>query len=125
MQAAFLGRVVFPPPAPGPLRLARCDRTGAGLAADRDKAFVMQRIERDSFSLGETQRDLARPVEQGVELDQAALRFGLRERDAAARGRLVGAQAGDPDLRPVQGPAQWLDLADVAAGFAGVAGSRG
>jgi len=120
MQAAFLGRVVLPPPAPGPLGLAGTDGTGAGLAADRDETPLVQRVERDAVLAGEGQSLVARPVEQRVELDQVALAVDLGEGDAATRSRLVGPQPGDPGCGAGERAAERLDLADIAASLAGL-----
>jgi hypothetical protein len=46
MEAAFFLGGFFPPPAAFTFMLARQDRTGAGLAADADKAFLMQFVVR-------------------------------------------------------------------------------
>jgi hypothetical protein len=42
VQARIPGVVAFPPPAAGPLRLARTDRAGAGLAADREETLRVE-----------------------------------------------------------------------------------
>src|SRR5262245_59212603 len=94
MQPAFALLLGLPPPACA-LRLAGCDRTRAGRAADRGEALRVQRIDRDVVRADEGQQLLATPVEQGTELDQATLGLGGHDRHIATMGGLLGAQAGD------------------------------
>src|SRR5262249_60146375 len=76
--------------------LAGAHRARARRAADREKALLVQRIDRHLMFAGERRDRLARPVGQRVELEEAARAIGLDEVDAATLRRLVGAQAGDP-----------------------------
>src|SRR5437763_11396796 len=64
---------------------------------------------------------VARPVDQRIELEQAARAIGLDQVDAAAPRRLVGAQAGDPGAGAGERARERLDLAHVAAGDARLA----
>src|SRR5262249_22196143 len=72
VQAAFLLVLLLPPPAAGALGLAWLHRAGAGRAADRQKARVMQGVVGNAVLVHEGDHALARPVEEGIKLDQAA-----------------------------------------------------
>src|SRR5688500_11708178 len=113
MEAAFARLVILPPPAPGPPRLPRRDCSGAGLAADRREAQSVERVDRNAFGRAEIGDPLARPVEQGRELDQPAIGIPGGEIDSAAAVRLVGAKPGHPGRGARQRPPQRLYLADV------------
>src|ERR1700694_545574 len=84
MQAALLRARLLPPPPPGPLRLARRDRTGAGGAADRDEAAFVQGVGGHAVGAGVFGRLIAAPIEQRVDLQQCARLVPTRERGVAA-----------------------------------------
>ena len=107
MQPALLLALVLPPPAPGPLGFAGAHRARAGGAADRDEAFLVQRIGRHAVRGGEGARRLARPVEQRAELEEAAPAVGLDQIDAA---RCADWSARRPVIQP---------LAPASARFSG------
>src|SRR5580700_2974113 len=114
VQAAFLVLRLLPPPAPGTLRLTRHDGTGARRAADRQKAALMQRIARHVIGAHEFARVLACPIEQRIDLDQAALFVELSKQQLGTVGGLIGAQPGDPGGGAMERPRQRRDLADGA-----------
>src|SRR5208337_4182921 len=118
MQAAFFLGLVFPPPAAGAFRLARRDGAGAGRAADRDKAFLVQNVDWNFVFRAEIRDVLARKIEQWARLDQAASLVNFDEARAGSMRRLIGAQSGDPDFRAGQRASQRLDLARSATRFA-------
>src|SRR5260370_18802977 len=88
-KAAFLFVAVFPPPAAGALRLAGAHRAGARGAADRQKSFLVQRIDRDLVGRGQFFQSLAGPIAQRVELEKIALSIGNHETDLRAICRLL------------------------------------
>jgi hypothetical protein len=116
VQAALAGRVGLPPPAAGPLVLAGAGRAGAGRAADRGVAALVQRVHRQAVAAHVGPDLLAGPVGERVELEDAAVggvQLGLGR---APPGRAaVAAQPGRPGPDADQGPLQGGDLADVAA----------
>src|ERR1700729_640775 len=114
VQAAFLFLRLLPPPAPGTLRFARHDGTGARRATDRQKAALMQRIARHVVGAHEFARALARPIEQRINLDQAALFVEQSRQYLGAVGGLIGAQPGDPGGGAIERPRQRRDLANGA-----------
>src|ERR1700681_3196262 len=114
VQAAFLFLRLPPPPAPGTLRLARHDGAGARCTTDRQKAALMQRIAWHVVGTHEFERAFARPIEQRIDLDQAALRVVQRRQYLRAVRGLIGAQPGDPGNAAVKRPRQRRDLADRA-----------
>src|SRR4030095_1902769 len=71
MQAAFLGGLVFPPPAARAEVLAQADGAGAGRAADAGIELVVQRVVVDLVDADVVPDVAPRPVGQGVELDAA------------------------------------------------------
>ena len=91
MQAAFLLFFLLPPPAPGAFRLAGLDRAGAGRAADRDKAFFMQRIDRHVIGGAISGHVVTGEIEQRTGLDQAARLVEFDEAQMRAMVRLVAA----------------------------------
>src|SRR3984957_6826909 len=117
MQPAFLFLVRFPPPAARALGLARRDRARAWRAGDRGEPLGVPGIDGGLVRDRERPPPLARPVEQGAELEQAA-RIARHHVDVAAVAGLVGAQADDPRRGSRQGAVERLDLAHVAAGGA-------
>jgi len=100
VQSAFGLAFVFPPPAAGAFRFARCDSARAGRAADGEKAAGMQFIDRYVVRAREVDRALARPVVERVDLDQAVRTIETGKFDSSAMLGLVGAQAGDPTAAP-------------------------
>src|SRR5437588_8107202 len=113
VDAAF--ELVGAGPAAGALLLVRRGRPGAGDAADRAVAGLVQRVVGNLVDLDVGPDALLVPVRERVELpDPVAVRpLELRSRRAARR--LVAADAGDPAVIRPQRLQQGLDLADVAA----------
>ena len=81
----------------------------------------MQRIDRNVVVAGEAQHRFARPIEQRVELENAAVPIDVDQADFAARLRLSGPDAGDPGRGAGERAVERLDLANMAACQAGVA----
>src|SRR6476659_6804498 len=98
VQAACLLSLLLPPPASGALMLIGADGAGAGRAADRGEAAVMQRVVGNVFTRDKLDDALARPVEQRIDLDQIARAIMLGEMRVRAFDRLFDAQAGDPSI---------------------------
>src|SRR3712207_2984663 len=73
MQAALAVGVGLPPPAPGPLVFARAGRAGAGGAADRAVAALVQRVGGQAVAAQVGPDLVAAPVGQRVELEDAAV----------------------------------------------------
>src|ERR1700745_3812356 len=96
VEPAFRLLVLFPPTAPGALRLAMRHRAGAGCAANRKKSAIMQRVIGNVVGVYESNYSVARPVEQRVHFDYPMLWIDYGVRHTCARGGLVGAQSGDP-----------------------------
>src|SRR4029450_4618478 len=91
VQAALALLAALPPPAPGALVLAGTGRAGAGRAADRGVALLVQRVHGQAVGADIGPDLLAAPVGQRVELDHAAVggvQLGL------GRGRAGPASAG-------------------------------
>src|SRR5204862_6683032 len=72
VEAALLLGGVLPPPAALALRLAGRDRAGAGGAADRDEAALVERADRRRALAQVGPQLLVAPAGQRVELDQRA-----------------------------------------------------
>ncbi len=132
MEAALFLCGLFPPPAPGPFVFAGVGDTGAGGAADRLEAFVVERVVGD-LVLQDVLPDLGRgPVGEGVPFDEGPFRVdgeaGVKLNNGdliAGAGALVAALAGDVGVDPVgQGAAQGFDFADAAALGVAVAAER-
>jgi len=115
VQAAFFFGGVFPPPAAGAKILAGADGPGAWRTADADKALVVQRIVGNVVLPYVVPDLLERPVEQRVKLDQLVRRIPFKRLHVEAVGRLLSANAGDPDFLPFQGAAERLNFAYLAA----------
>src|SRR2546429_8050408 len=102
-------------PAAGALLLVGRGRPGAGNAADRAIARLVQRVVRNLVDLDVGPDALLVPVGERVELpDAVAIRPLQLRRRRAARG-LVAADARDPGLIWSERREQRLHLADVAA----------
>ena len=84
--------------------------------------LVCNRFSGTSFAVANAQRLLAAPVDQRVDLDEAAVGVRLDQRHVLAVTRLVAAQAGEPSVRAGERAVERLDLADMAAGKSCVAG---
>src|SRR5689334_15088024 len=96
VQAAFLGFRVFPPPAAGADVFARLDRAGAGLAADRRVAALVQAVVGHVVGADVLPHILLRPVGQRVELGHAVGGIVFLHGQFGAGGRLGAALSGDP-----------------------------
>ena len=83
----------------------------------------MERICWHFVGFHDVQNFLPRPVEQRIELEQAAFGVELDYSHSGTMRRLVAAQAGDPGPGAGQGPVERLDLADMAARGAGLPGA--
>ena len=88
---------------------------GAGLAADRRVAAVVQRVVGHVVGADVVPHVLLGPVGQRIELGHAVGRVVFLHGQLGAGARLGAALAGDPGLLAGQGAAQRLDLADAAA----------
>src|SRR5438067_2245273 len=102
-------------PASGPLLLVGVDRAGAGDAADRAVAGIVQRVVRDLVHLDVGPDALLVPVCERVELPNVIAVRPLQLRSRRSARRLVAADAGDPGVVRTERFEQRLDLADVAA----------
>src|SRR5262249_55149672 len=72
VQATLLLVFLLPPPAASPLMLARLHGACAGRAADREETFIVQCVVWDAVVVDEGDHALTGPVEERIELDQAA-----------------------------------------------------
>ncbi len=125
MQAAFLGTVLLPPPAPGAKIFPYAHGAGAGCAADAGVEAVVQRVVIEVVA-GDVVPDIApSPVGQWVELQQPGAGpigacgvevAAVDQRHLGAGGGLFAPQTRDPSPLALQRPAQRLDFADGAAG---------
>jgi hypothetical protein len=116
VQPALAVGVGLPPPAPGALVLAGAGRPGAGGAADRGVALLVQRVDGQAVGPHVGPDLVAGPVGERVELDDAAMGVVHLGLGGPGPGRAaVAAQPGRPRPDPGQGPVQGGDLADVAA----------
>src|SRR5215510_5085010 len=107
--------LVRPGPAARPLLLVGCDRPGAGDAADRAVARLVERVVGNLVHLDVRPDALLVPVRERVHLPDAVALRPLELRRLGAARRLVAADAGDPGVVRVEGREQRLDLADLAA----------
>jgi hypothetical protein len=98
------------------------DGAGAGRAADAGEKLVVQRVVGDLVQRDVVPDVAPGPVGQRVELDQTlhGLLGRVDQRHLGARARLLAAQPGQPGFLAGQGAAQWLHLANAAAGLAQV-----
>src|SRR5919202_3757733 len=90
-------------------------RPGAGNAADRAVARLVQRVVRDLVHLDVGPDALLVPVRERVELPDVVALRPLQLRRAGAAWRLVAPDAGDPAVVGAQRLEERLDLADLAA----------
>src|SRR5213080_4411872 len=102
-------------PAACALLLVGCGRAGAGDAADRPVAGLVQRVVRDLVDLDVGPDALLVPVGERVELPDVVAVRPLQLRGPDAARRLVAADPGDPGVVRLERLEQRLDLADVAA----------
>src|SRR3954465_8918489 len=116
MDAAFLVGVLLPPPAAGPLGLARHHRPCARRAARRRVAVVEQLVI-GHFLVPDVVPDAVQgPVGEWVQLDDAAvLAVELDLRDVAPAHPLLAPEARDPCVQRRELALQRLDLAARAA----------
>ena len=82
----------------------------------------MQRVAWHVVGADEFARAVARPIEQRIDLDQAALFVEQSRQQLGAVGGLAGAQPGDPGGGAVERPRQRRDLANGATVEAGLDG---
>src|SRR5579863_5531886 len=116
MDAALLVVRVLPPPAAGARVLAGLDRAGAGRAADRREALVVQRVHRHAVLLGVGAHLLHGPGDEGVYLRDPVVRgVDLDLGALGARHRLPAAQAREPGVEVGERAAERLHLSDAAA----------
>src|SRR5215510_6315924 len=107
--------LVRPGPPACPLLLVGCDRPGAGDAADRAVARLVQRVVGNLVHFDVRPDALLVPVRERVHLPDAVALGPLHLRRLGAARRLVSADAGDPGVVRVEGREERLDLADLAA----------
>src|SRR5262245_18878883 len=91
------------------------DRPGAGDAADRAVARLVQRVEGNLVHLDVGPDALLVPVRERVHLPDAVALRPLQLRRLGAARRLVAADARDPGAVGLERRQQRLDLADLAA----------
>src|SRR5207244_10945028 len=95
LDAALLGRVLLPPPAAGARILAGGGRTGAGDAADRGVALVVEGVVRHVVGPAVVPDLLVLPAGQRVALqDAAVIVVDLDLADVRAAGSLGAGPAG-------------------------------
>src|ERR1051326_9194984 len=102
-------------PAAGALLLLRSRRPGAGDAADRAVADLVQRVVRDLVDVDVRPDALLVPVGEGMQLPDAVALGPLNLRGLRTARRLIAADARDPGVVGREGLEQRLYLADVAA----------
>ena len=102
-------------PAARPLLLVRRDRPGAGNAADRAVARLVERVVGNLVHLDVGPDALLVPVGERVHLPDAVPLRPLELRRLGAARRLVAADARDPGVVRLERREQRLDLADVTA----------
>src|ERR1044072_3549812 len=102
-------------PAACALLLLRRRRPGAGNAADRPVAGLVQRVERNFIDSDVGPDALLVPVGEGVQLPDLVLLRPLDLRRVGAARRLVAADAGRPRAVGLERLQQRLHLADLAA----------
>src|SRR5215510_5470151 len=107
--------LVRPGPAARPLLLVGCDRPGAGDAADRAVARLVERVEGNLVHLDVRPDALLVPVRERVHLPDGVALRPLQLRGFGSARRLVPADAGDPGVVRVERLEQRLDLANLAA----------
>lgn len=118
MQTALFLFTIFPPPTSRTLGLTGLHGTRTGRATDAEKATRMQRADGNRVLLCIGPRLFPGHGQQGMEFVQPVRRIPLDAGQALPVGRMVATDAGDPHVRPAQGPAKRLDLANVATGQA-------
>src|SRR5215211_985108 len=102
-------------PASRALVLATADRTGAGDAADRGIARVVQRVVGDLVDREVRGDPLGVPVDERLNLPHVVALGMLDLLGVRARRGLLAPDAGDPGLVRLERLDERLDLADVAA----------
>src|SRR6266853_2072378 len=116
VEAALLDLVHFPPPAAGTFVLTFGGGAGAGGAADRGVAEVVERVVGEVVLVDVRPDLVSGPISQRGDLGEAFMRgIGRNDRRFLARWRLVPAQAGDPRVVSRQRAGQRPRLAHVAA----------
>src|SRR5262249_38311445 len=107
-----------PPPASGAGRLAGFDRARARCAADGWIAFLMQRIDGNSFGADEIPQRISFGIEQWIKLDEVMRDIPFRAAERRTIAGLLAAQAADPDIRALKRAAERFDLADMTTSLA-------
>src|SRR5438132_3631710 len=102
-------------PASGALVLPRSDGTGAGDAADRRIAAIVQRVVRNLVDVDIGLDALGVPVDERLDLPDAVALRPLHPLGSGAGRALLAADSGDPRVVLGQRALEWLDLAKVAA----------
>src|SRR5690348_14106413 len=108
-------QLVRPGPAACPLLLVGCDRPGAGDAADRAVARLVQRGVGNLVDLDVRPDALLVPVRERAHLPHAVALRPLELGRLRTAWGLVAADARDPRVIRVESLEQRLDLADLAA----------
>src|SRR6266571_4680341 len=115
MEPAFARIGLLPPPAAG-TRVLACDGwTGAGRAANRTVALVVERVVGHVKRADVLPHRVLAPVGKGIEFHDAVRCVILLHLELGAGGGLLAALAGDPGFLAIECAIEWLDLADVAA----------
>src|SRR6476660_2191757 len=116
VNAALLGRVRLPPPAPVAARLARPDRAGAGRAADRGVPALVERMRGHAVRARVLPDLVLRPLGERVQLhDRAVVVVDLDLADVAARRPLIATKPRDPCVETAEVALQRQDLPHLAA----------
>src|SRR5262245_15743852 len=102
-------------PAAGPLVLARDNRSGAGNAADRRVAAIVQRVVRDLVDVDVGLHAFGVPIDDRLHLPDAVAFGPFDLLRAGAAQRLLPADPGHPGVVGRERALERLDLSDLAA----------
>src|SRR5207302_75566 len=116
VDPALLDRAGLPEPPAGPLIFARLRGAGAGLAADRGIAALVERVDRQPVLADEGPDLVPAPTRQRSDLGDPAVGWIRRHHgDPGTRLGLLPSHAGDPGVVTGQGADQRPRLAHLAA----------
>jgi hypothetical protein len=117
MQTALFRVRIFPPPSSCSYVFTFCNGSGAGLAADTRKTFVVQPVVWYFVLLDVFPHFFLCPIYQWIELKQSIVLVPLKHIHISSCDRLFSSKATNPYFEAFKCPLQGLNFSDMTAFF--------